>query len=854
MKKLVLLSIAAITFVSCTHDFGNYGEAYIDPSTLQDKDPNEVTKEDIQANVAAIFGTIDPEQDWNLINNGTVTITADANLDDIVKVQVLSESPYMNKDAKILAEANASRGETVTLSYDAPNASTRLIAACVSSTGQYFIKGFDITEQNISFNTSSRARTRAVSDYPALSNIRLEYKNSMQSYNAKRTIFANDAYATNNEEKISQVISYNIGPWKDSKWENERLWMFSQIESGSTTWPIVERTFQHAIDPITDEEAKGLQDIFGTYLVHENINGRRTDNMENVRNSNVFTMYNNHLIANGEPVIVTPVQMASSTISNCWLFYYYYNPDDLANSGMTEQDYIKTLPKFKAIHCKTAKEESGASNDPKKFFKVYEYLLPYFGDPKNLINVAASNDTWCTTDGKYYRIRNEEICKNEYYYMTYCGEVDKNSNKLDTRYDDSADNVADQLWQIFNTPTGRVLLYNVGSGLYIRPDGDFATYLGYDLNKAKNGAYIMEQFDGYIRFWRNNSWDESKKSYTYCLGTDLNVKDSKRISTNKTVNDKNRSKWTLEVYTGSKNIEGLADFIWESKPFETNAESTIIPSGYRIGFMVRKGGNQSSDDIKNSSKGCIYGVSGMNREINQFPGHFGDAVTKYSMDIDDPRIAMFEANGKMYMTFEEGSDATFGDMILEVPSGVEQIPDEYGVQYFSYTMCFEDSPIADYDMNDVVLKFVRTDATHVKVSLVACGAYDELYLRGLNGSKLKEDQEIHAIFGVPTKTFVNTNGSTTIDPIEEIFEIGASTRLSDFIETIYVYDKTKNCNINLSGSGDDPHAIVIPSDFEYPKEKTCINTAYPLFNNWAQNAESDRFWFKNAMEEYVYKK
>ena len=79
-------------------------------------------------------------------------------------------------------------------------------------------------------------------------------------------------------------------------------------------------------------------------------------------------------------------------------------------------------------------------------------------------------------------------------------------------------------------------------------------------------------------------------------------------------------------------------------------------------------------------------------------------------------------------------------------------------------------------------------------------------------------------------------------------------RLSDFIETIYVYDKTKNCDIILSGSGYDPHAIVIPSDFEYTKEKTCINTAYPLFNNWARNAENDRFWFNNAIEEYVYKK
>ena len=67
MKKIFLLSLTAMVFGGCTHDFSHY-ETPIDVSSLPDKDPNAVTKEDIQANVASIFGTIDPEQDWNLIN------------------------------------------------------------------------------------------------------------------------------------------------------------------------------------------------------------------------------------------------------------------------------------------------------------------------------------------------------------------------------------------------------------------------------------------------------------------------------------------------------------------------------------------------------------------------------------------------------------------------------------------------------------------------------------------------------------------------------------------------------------------------------------------------------------------
>jgi hypothetical protein len=219
----------------------------------------------------------------------------------------------------------------------------------------------------------------------------------------------------------------------------------------------------------------------------------------------------------------------------------------------------------------------------------------------------------------------------------------------------------------------------------------------------------------------------------------------------------------------------------------------------------------------------------------------------------DPRIAIFTANDKTYMTFEEGCDCNFSDMIIEIGSGIKKVEEHYGVDYLSYMMCFEDSPIADYDMNDVVLKFERLNQTQVRVTLLACGAYDELYLRGLNGSRLNGNTEIHAMFDVPTQTFVNTDGNTKKEPISEVFSINSTWRLSDFIEQIYVYDKTQNRDITLAEPGQDPHAIVVPANFEYPREKTCIKIAYPVFCNWAQNAEQDRDWFKSCVEEYVYK-
>ena len=154
MRRLLLLSLVTSVFVSCSHDFGTYG-SQIDPSTLKDKDPNEVTKEDIQANVANIFGAIDPNQDWNLINEGSISIFADAPLSDIAKVQLLTESPFLNSDAKVLNEAAAKYGDMVTLTYDAPNAYDKLYAACVSSSGEYYVQVFTPGTENLKFSTTA---------------------------------------------------------------------------------------------------------------------------------------------------------------------------------------------------------------------------------------------------------------------------------------------------------------------------------------------------------------------------------------------------------------------------------------------------------------------------------------------------------------------------------------------------------------------------------------------------------------------------------------------------------------------------------------------------------------------------
>jgi hypothetical protein len=225
------------------------------PASLEDVyDEGAVERRDVQKNTSSYFGTIDPDHDWISTTRGTVTITADAPLDDIVKVQVLTESPFFNDYATVLNEATVRSGQTVQLCFDTPSHYDRLIAACVSSKGIYYIKGFNVGQQSVSFQQSgaqARATAPQTADMPALASLLLEEKNACQSYNAMRTILANEAAASEDNDLKNWVKTNHIDLWKGKDWENERLWGVSD-QGSTTTWKVVNHTIVRNIDPIDD--------------------------------------------------------------------------------------------------------------------------------------------------------------------------------------------------------------------------------------------------------------------------------------------------------------------------------------------------------------------------------------------------------------------------------------------------------------------------------------------------------------------------------------------------------------------------------------------------------------------------
>ena len=833
MKKVIsLLSLSILMLGSC-QDF-DYGDI-----------PTPIDEEALN-NAALVLGIkVDATHDWSTIQKGTVTIMADADLDDIAKVQILTESPFYNPNASLLAEAAVSKGEAVTLDYDVPRIYTRLIAACVSSQGQYYIKGFDVGTSDVSFTKATRSALRKSSafDNLNLAKVKVEYRYSTPSYNAQRTIIANNAAASDDAGLKKWVNDNHINLWENKNWENERLWggRTNGKDAIGNGWNFANNTVVREVGDIDPEEAATLNDLFAGYMTEK-------DNMASIRESEQIRLNKNHLISTGAaPITITPVLITSSEIANSHLYYYYYNPADIPN-GMSEEDYLKTLPKFKAIHCYYTMTSAGIGRGSQNFFKKHEYLLPYYGDADIYANKPISSVGLYTTDGKLYRIRNGQKDNGADHYATF--QPTNSYNKMVTKYDDNAANIENQLWQVFTDKDGFKALYNVGAKQFLVWDGDWDTKWSAELREVNSSRYY---FDTTNHIWR---YDNKEKQG---LGSDLGIAGDKNkysIFTDKNTSIGDRFCWFFEEYTGNDVVAQNA-VKFNQHVESSTAKGLIIPEGYRIGFMLRKQkGNQEmrspkDNQIKANANGCCYGNGQMNTEINQFPGHFGNANTKYSLQIDDPRIAMFEANGKAYLTFEDGSDCNFCDMVIELNGGVEPLPDIPDIFGQVYTFCFEDRAKGDYDLNDVVIKAVRTDATHITYSVEACSGTDKVYLRNIHGKILNENTELHELFGV--KGAVN-GGTSRVDPIMETIEVDPTFSFYDLDKVLYVYNATTDTEIRLSETGEDPHAIMIPSDFQYPLEGICVKDAYPAFLNWAKDRTQSLNWYIDpAVSSHVYK-
>lgn len=301
------------------------------------------------------------------------------------------------------------------------------------------------------------------------------------------------------------------------------------------------------------------------------------------------------------------------------------------------------------------------------------------------------------------------------------------------------------------------------------------------------------------------------------------------------------------TYGGEKLVDdklmrdyAYAAVYWGDNPVEGTIGSYQFPKGYKIGFMLRNEG-------KTVHQGELYCDGRLNEEVNKW-GHLASA----KLGAGDARMAWLSGNKKNFLCCESGTDRDFNDIVFEVEGGVEPIGIIPVIESNQYSFCFEDSELGDYDMNDLVIKAQRIDATHVKYSITACGAYDELYVLNINGNKINMNNEVHSLFKTDEK-FINTvKGSTYFEPVSEIVTVSKTFSFLDSKTQPCLYDKTRDKVIKISQKGEDPHGIMVPYNFRYPAEMVCIKDAYSRFTNWGITRTEDIDWYLDFAEDKVY--
>ncbi len=172
-----------------------------------------------------------------------------------------------------------------------------------------------------------------------------------------------------------------------------------------------------------------------------------------------------------------------------------------------------------------------------------------------------------------------------------------------------------------------------------------------------------------------------------------------------------------------------------------------------------------------------------------------------------------------------------------------------------WSYAFEDTPLGDYDMNDVVLKVSyaydeeegKVDYDHLEVTLCCTGATLELKAY-LGETALFGGEEVHKVLGNVAPNMLNTGAGPTVTPVT--VTINTPTDFQFGTADFWIDSPLVPGGVHIAKQGQDPHGVVIPGDWAWPTEYTCIKVAYPNFVEFAKDAsttsEAVKGWYKKT--------
>ena len=232
---------------------------------------------------------------------------------------------------------------------------------------------------------------------------------------------------------------------------------------------------------------------------------------------------------------------------------------------------------------------------------------------------------------------------------------------------------------------------------------------------------------------------------------------------------------------------------------------------------------------------------------------------------NDPlRVTVYSVNGRTYLSCEDGSDNSFNDKMFYIEEGINiatEAPEvtSHPVQSQVWTYAWEDKDRGDYDMNDCVIRVEENpvDPSKLMVTLLAVGAHRDLQLCFAADNSDVFGYELHDVLGAQRSTLVNTSQQDAAPvTVSCVKPAGFDFQTNAFVLVVkYPADEAEDYGketytVSLPTTGQDPHAVAIPGNWAWPKEKVSIISAYPKFREWAQDVTNqDAFdWYLHPAE------
>ena len=836
MKKLFLNAMAAVAMglvvVSCSHDSDGYM-------------PSDAEK---LANASEKLGVeVDPNQDWNMTSKATANITVNGDYGETYTVKILANDPLVDGVSYVLAEGQIADGETFSTDFEYASASSNLVVALTNHNGYTTYRSLPIVDgvmdatiggsQVAGARGAFRSQTSpAVPDITVASNYPDAYLDGAKEPTAANTT-NNDAGASKSITVQPVMPEFSLGNYPTYCQYNQSLVTASDIAFYTNTF-----------NPLLQAYYSAPQE---------------------------YSSYNN------EEKFVT--------VNNAKIQKFLDLCDAITDAGKTLSDWLN-------ITKQPVLGEFGSGDFVLKFKiesgKEWNDFISVLATEGLTDGVANGNERTVVVKGTWNLNKDQRVGSRGQIIVANGGVLNIASGCTVELVNQS---------RLVVMPGGTVQ----GAGNIKVTNGNdegFENYNGGTINITGTFNNNFGKFYNY-NFFKCNTYEaggQESNFYNHGVAHINNggTKGDHYVSTNTRIF--NACQWYCENSMRAYIVEMTAGsyfYVGDQLEMSAGTDGSDDPTyvAMAAGALMKVG------DLRNNLTNWIGPESGWAvcefgkiSYLNWNPGTPTDAgyfINNIAVSIDDKTVLNHDNYTPTYEHFKYAVANGYGtgeglnnygttkvgngnacvvekgkaDVKIDASEGFVagqkgctpgyngepgETPDPRPAVW-SYA--YEDTPLGDYDMNDVVLKVSyayengKVDYDHLSLTLCCTGA--TLGLKVYLGDKvLFGNTEVHTVLGRVVPEMVNTGAGPDADPYTTTIATPANFEFgtADF----WISSPLVPAGVHIAKAGQDPHGVVIPADWAWPVEYCCIKDAYPNFIEFAKDAsttdETILGWYKKT--------